>query len=56
VTKEVADALALEQYEAFNAHRLEKEAEAEALADDEAFKMLEQKAANGCPYNYPQPV
>jgi len=45
VTKEVADALALEQYEAFNARRLKKEAEAEALADDEALKMLEQKAA-----------
>ena len=28
VTKEVADALALEQYEAFNTHRLKKEAEA----------------------------
>ena len=45
VTKEVADVMALEQYEAFNAHRLKKEAEADALADDEALKMLEQKAA-----------
>src|SRR3989304_2233783 len=45
VTKEVADALALEQYEAFNAHRLKKEAEADALADDEALTMLEQQAA-----------
>ena len=39
MTKEVADALALEQYEAFNAHRLKKEAEAEAFADDEALNM-----------------
>lgn len=45
VTKEVADALALEQYEAFNTQRLKKETEADTLADDEALKMLEQKTA-----------
>lgn len=45
VTKEVADALALEHYEVFNKHRLKSEAEAETLADDEALKMIEQKAA-----------
>lgn len=45
VTKEVANALALEQYEVFNQHRLQSEAELEHLADDEALKMIEQKAA-----------
>lgn len=45
VTKEVADALALEQYEVFNAHRIKKEAKIETLADDKALKQLEQKAA-----------
>ncbi len=45
VTKEVADALALEQYEVFHKQRLKNEAEAEALADDEALKMIEQKVA-----------
>lgn len=45
VAKEVADALALEQYEVFNAHRIKKEAEIEALVDDKALKQLEQKAA-----------
>ncbi len=43
VAKEVADRLALEQYEAFNAARLQREAEAEALADDAELKRLEQK-------------
>jgi hypothetical protein len=42
VAKEVADRLALEQYDAFNANRLHDEAAAEALADDEAFKKLEE--------------
>lgn len=45
VTKEVADALALEQYEVFHKQRLKDEAEAEALADDEVLKEIEQKAA-----------
>ncbi|MGD0587125.1 MAG: virulence RhuM family protein, partial [Oryzomonas sp.] len=42
VSKEVADRLALEQYDAFNATRLHDEAVTEALADDEAFKRLEE--------------
>jgi len=41
VAKEVADALALEQYDAFNAVRLNAEAVAEALADDDALRRLE---------------
>ena len=45
VTKEVADALALEHYEVYNKQRLKSEAEAEMLADDEALKMIEQKAS-----------
>lgn len=49
VTKEVADALALEHYEVFNKHRLKSEAEAETLADDEALKMIEQEAARRLP-------
>lgn len=43
VEKEVADQLALEQYEIFNNHRLRSEAQTEVLADDKAFKMAEQK-------------
>lgn len=43
VTKEVADKLALEQYERFNAHRLKQEAVAEMLADDAQFKQIEEK-------------
>jgi len=42
VAKAVADQLALEQYDAFNAARLHAEAVAEDLADDEAFKKLEE--------------
>lgn len=42
VTKEVADKLAMEQYEAFDSHRLRSEAEAEALADDEELKLIEE--------------
>ncbi|GJQ46795.1 MAG: hypothetical protein JETCAE04_25490 [Candidatus Jettenia caeni] len=49
VTKEVADALALEHYEVFNKNRLKSEAEAETLADDEALKMIEQEAAKHLP-------
>lgn len=41
VAKEVADRLALEQYDAFNATRLHGEAVTEALADDDAFTRLE---------------
>lgn len=44
VTKEVANALAVEQYEVFNQYRLEKEAEVENLADDEQLKEIEQTA------------
>jgi len=43
ITKEVADQLALEQYERFNAHRLKQEAAAEMLADDAEFKLMEEK-------------
>ncbi|MFA6472622.1 MAG: virulence RhuM family protein [Candidatus Latescibacterota bacterium] len=42
VAREVAEKLALEQYEVFNAHRLHIEAEAEALADDEELKLIEE--------------
>jgi len=43
ITREVADKLAIEQYERFNAHRLKQEADAEMLADDMAFKQIEEK-------------
>ena len=43
VAKEVADNLALERYERFNAKRLKKEAKFEMLADDAEFKMIEEK-------------
>ena len=45
VEKEVADKLALEQYEVYHFNRLRLEAKAEVLADDEALKRIEQKAA-----------
>jgi hypothetical protein len=38
VSKEVADVLALEQYEIFNCNRLAVEAEQEAIADDKDLK------------------
>jgi hypothetical protein len=41
VSMEVAQALALQEYENFSARRLAEEAEAEALADDEELKRLE---------------
>ena len=41
VAKEVADRLALDQYDRFNATRLHDEAVAEAKADDEALALLE---------------
>ena len=44
VTKKVADALALEQFEVFHQHRLQIEAETERLADDEILKAIEKKA------------
>ena len=43
IAKEVADKLAIEQYERFNAHRLKQEANAEMLADDAEFKQIEEK-------------
>ncbi len=43
VEKEVADKLALEQYEVFNKHRLKAETKSEALMDDQALKAIEQK-------------
>ncbi len=49
VTKEVADALALEHYEVFNKNRLKSEAEAETLADYEALKTIEEKVAKRFP-------
>ena len=45
VTKEIADTLALEQYEIFDKHRLALEAEAESLADDAALKSIEKNIA-----------
>ena len=42
VAKEIADKLALEQYEIFNKHRLVIEAEAESLSDDAALKSIEE--------------
>ncbi len=42
VVKEVANNLALEQYERFNAKRLKKEAKAEVSADDAEFKRIEE--------------
>ena len=41
VTKEVADKLALEQYETFYRNRLSTEARDEALTDDEELKNIE---------------
>jgi hypothetical protein len=41
VSMEVAQALALEEYEKFNRRRLTEEAESEALADDEELKRME---------------
>ena len=44
VSKEVADTLALEHYEQYNAERLRVEAEREALADDAELKAIEDVA------------
>ena len=46
VAKEVADKLALEQYEAFNRNRLTIEAEKETLADDEELRKIESAIEN----------
>ncbi len=43
ISKEVADALALEQYEIFHHHRLTGEARQESLDDDNALKAIEEK-------------
>ncbi len=43
VSMEVAQALALQEYEKFSARRLAEEAKAEALADDDELKRLEAK-------------
>ncbi|MBP9853732.1 MAG: virulence RhuM family protein [Candidatus Omnitrophica bacterium] len=43
VAKEVADHLALEQYERLNTKRLKKEEKVEMLADDAEFKKIEEK-------------
>lgn len=43
VSMEVAQALALQEYEKFSVRRLAEEAEAEALADDAELKRLEAK-------------
>jgi len=47
VTKEVADRLALEQYDIFHMERLQQEARAEALADDEELKRIEKQLEDG---------
>lgn|GEM_PF-4398095 len=48
MTKEVADKLALEQYDAFHTHRLAREAEQEALADDKEYeKYLVEQSGKG---------
>jgi len=43
VTKEIADKLALDQYDIFHKQRLKKEAEMENLADDEELKAIERR-------------
>ncbi len=43
VSKAVADRLAVEQYESFHAARLQREAEAEALTDDEELVQIERQ-------------
>ncbi|WAC08518.1 MAG: virulence RhuM family protein [Thermodesulfobacteriota bacterium] len=47
VSKEIADALALEQYEIFNRNRLAVEAEQEAIADDKELKQIQSKIEKG---------
>ncbi|MBC8524464.1 MAG: virulence RhuM family protein [Chlorobium phaeobacteroides] len=43
ISKHVADALAMEQYEQFYSHRLQREAEEENLADDRELRAMENK-------------
>lgn len=43
VSKEIADKLALEQYEIFNQHRLDLEAKQEAFEDDRELKQIQNK-------------
>ena len=43
VTKEIADKLALDQYDIYSRHRLKKEAEMGNLADDEELKAIEKR-------------
>ncbi len=43
ISKELADKLALEKYEVFNANRLKLEAESEVIADDNRLKEIEEK-------------
>jgi len=48
VTKEVADKLALEQYDVFHKHQLDKEAEQEARADDKEYeKYIMEQSSQG---------
>lgn len=47
VSKEVADRLALDQYDVFSAARLQNEAEAEALTDDEELTRIEKRLEDG---------
>lgn len=46
VTKEIADKLAVEHYEAFDRNRLITEAKEEALADDEELRKIESAIEN----------
>ncbi len=43
ITKELADTLAVEQYEIYNKNRLEFDAGQESLADDKELKAIEEK-------------
>lgn len=47
VRKEVADKLALEQYEVYRQHRLAREARQEALQDDKELKQIQNKIQKG---------
>ena len=47
VRKEVADKLALEQYEVYHQHRLAREARQEALQDDRELKQIQNKIQKG---------
>ncbi len=46
ISKHVADALAMEQYEQFHSHRLQREAEEENLADDHELRAMENRLKN----------